>query len=336
MVDISIKLPDRHAPAVATLLDRHRFRGTELIPWAAVGLGFVVFPDYLVLGAQMLAMILFALSLDLIVGYAGIVTLGHAAFFGIGGYAAGLIAIAGWGEPVTGLLAAALAAAAGGWLVGLLILRHHGLSLLMLTLAAGYMLHEAANRLTWLTGGADGLQGMVIEPLFGQFEFDLYGQTAYLYAAAVLFAGWGLLRILVHSPFGCTLVGIRDNPERMRAIGSPVFHHKLVAFTIAAGLAGAAGALMAQTSQFVSLNSLGFELSGQVLVMLILGGRARLYGAFCGVPFFMVAQDRLAQSDPTYWLFWVGLLLVIVVLFAPQGLLGLIERAGRLLAWKKA
>jgi branched-chain amino acid transport system permease protein len=215
---------------------------------------------------------------------------------------------------------------------GAIVLRTSGLTLLMVTLVVSELLQEAANRLGWLTGGADGLQGIAIAPLLGLFRFDLFGRTAYLYCLVMLFIAWALARLIVHSPFGRSLVGIRENVTRMHAIGSPVFRRRLRIYAISAALAGIAGALLTETTQFVALQVLSFELSGTVLVMLILGGVGRLYGAFIGAPLYMIAQDRLAREDPAYWLFWIGLLLVVVVIFARGGMLGIVDRlrgAGR-------
>ncbi|HZB92122.1 MAG TPA: branched-chain amino acid ABC transporter permease [Stellaceae bacterium] len=325
MTEIAEAGPKRTA-AVAALARGHRLRAWELAPWIAAIAAYFVFPDYLSLGSQILIAILFSLSIDLILGYAGIVTLGQSAFFGAGAYTAGLLAAHGWGEPLTGLLAAAAVAAALGLLSGAVILRTKGLSLLMLTLVIASMLQEAANKAGSITGGADGLQNMAVWPVLGLFPFDLYARTAYLYCLAVLFLAWLAARRLVHSPFGRSLTGIRENEARMHAIGSPVFRRRLTIYTIAAALAGVAGALLAETTQFVALEVLGFERSGSGLIMLIIGGVGRLYGAFIGVPLFMIAQDRFAQADPVYWDFWIGLLLVVVVVFARGGVLGLVEQ----------
>jgi branched-chain amino acid transport system permease protein len=313
----------RPSDAVAQFARRHRLRWAELLPWLLTAGAYFVFPDYLALGAQILATMLFGLSVDLVLGYAGIVTLGHAAFFGMGAYTAGYLAAHGIGAPVVGLLAAVVAAGLVGFVSGLVILRTQGLSILMLTLVVCVMLQELANKLTSITGGADGLQGMQVSPVLDLFRFDLYGRTAYWYAAVVLFLGWIIARTLVHSPFGRSLTGIRENVARMHAIGTPVFGRLLTIYTISAAMAGAAGALIAETTQLVALNSLSIDLSGTILVMVIFGGVGRLYGAFVGVPLYMIAQDRFSEIDPTYWYFWIGLLLVLIVTFARGGVLGL-------------
>jgi branched-chain amino acid transport system permease protein len=317
------------ADPVAALAARHRWRWPEALPWLAAVAAFFLFPGYLALGAQILASILYGLSIDLVLGYGGIVTLGQAAFFGTGAYTAGLLAAHGMGAPEPGLIAAGLAAAALGALSGLAVLRLSGLAQLMATLMVAAMLQSAADKASAITGGADGLQNMAVGKVLGLFAFGLYGRTAYLYALAVLFLCFLGMRALVHSPFGRSLVGMRENAARMTALGAPVFARRLIAYTIAAGMAGISGALYAQSTGFVAPDSLGFDRSGNILVMLLLGGIGRLYGAFIGVPLFMVAQDRLSDLDPAYWYFWIGLGLVLMVRFARGGILGLAARIRR-------
>ena len=315
--------------AIVAFARRHRFHPLEALPWAAAVAAFALFPSYLPLGAQILATILFALSADLVLGYAGIITLGHAAFFGTGAYTAGILAANGWGEPITGLLAGTITAALIGFVSGFVVLRTSGLTLLMQTLVVATLLHEAANKASWITGGDDGLQGMVVWPIFGLFRFDMFGRTAYVYCLVVLFLCWWLARHIVHSPFGRSLTGIRENVLRMHAIGAPVMRRRLVIYTISAAFAGLAGALIAQTTQFVGLGFLSLDRSGTVLIMLIIGGVGRLYGAFIGVPLYMIAQDRFAVVAPVYWYFGIGLLMVLVVVFARGGIFGLLERFRR-------
>ncbi len=204
-----------------------------------------------------------------------------------------------------------------------MILRSTGLTLLMQTLVVAALLQEAANKASAVTGGDDGLQGMQVAPLFGHFAFGLSGHTAFFYCLAVLFLGWLAVRRIVHSAFGRSLTGIRENVGRMHALGAPVWRRRLGVYTIAAALAGISGALVAQTTGFVGLDALGLERSGTILIMLIIGGVGRLYGAFIGVPLYLVAQDRFSSIDPVYWYFWIGLLMVGLVTFARGGVLGL-------------
>jgi branched-chain amino acid transport system permease protein len=262
----------------------------------------------------------------LILGYAGIITLGHSAFFGLGAYVAGILAVRyGVTDALSQLAAAAAGAGALGIATGAIVLRTQGITQLMLTLAIAAICLEIAQTATALTGGADGLSGIVIAPLFGAFRFDLLGKTAYLWCLAMVFAGWWLARRIIYSPFGVTLAGIRESSARMQAIGVPVYRRLLVAYTLSAMMAGLAGALLTQTNQFVGLNVLGFEPAGELMVMLILGGVGRLYGAFVGPVVFLVAQDFLARQFPAYWYFGIGLMLVLVVLFARGGILGIFD-----------
>ena len=290
--------------------------------WLATLLPFLVTPDYLALASQVAITALFALSLDLILGYAGIVSLGHAAFFGVGAYAAGLISKHYWGEPISALLLAGLLAGVVGYASSHIVVRFRHLALIMLTLGLGLLLHEAANSASWLTGGADGLQGVNVRPLLETFRFDLYGRTAYAYSLAVLFLCFLVARRIIHSPFGLALRGIRENAVRMPAIGAPSRAHLRKAYTIAAAMAGVAGALLAQTTETVSLETLSFGRSADVLVILILGGAGRLYGGIVGAIIYLVARDQFSGINPQYWYFWIGVLLVAVVMFLPNGILG--------------
>ena len=310
-----------------------RVRWTEWLPWVLAVAVFFVVPDYLSLGARVLTYILFALSLDLILGYAGIITLGHAAFFGMGAYVTGILSAKfGVTDPFLQLLASAVAAGLLGLVTGAVVLRTHGLTQLMLTLAIAAVCLEIANKATDITGGADGLSGVVVAPILGMFKFDLFGKTAYWWCLVVLFVCWWAARRLIYSPFGVSLAGIRENRVRMEAIGAPVYARLVLVYTFAAVIAGLAGALLTQTNQFVGLNVLGFEPSGELMVMLILGGVGRIYGAFVGPLVFLVMQDYLAKQFPEYWYFGIGAMLVIVVLFARGGVLGICD--GLLARWR--
>jgi len=307
---------------VQYLQAQNRWRWSEIAFWLATLLPFVLAPSYLVLASQIAITALFVLSLDLILGFSGIVSLGHAAYFGIGAYTAGLLSKYGWGEPLTGLVAAAIAAGLFGYVTSFIVARFRHLALIMITLGIGLVLQEAANSAGWLTGGFDGLQGIHTWPLFGKIRFDLYGYTAYSYALAVLFLVFLVARRLIHSPFGLALRGIRENGLRMPAIGASVHAHIQTIYTIAAIIAGIAGAVLAETTETVSLEALGFQRSADVLVMLILGGTGRLYGGLIGAAVYMVARDQFSGINPQYWYFWIGLLLIGVVMLLPNGILG--------------
>jgi branched-chain amino acid transport system permease protein len=310
------------ANPVQYLQAQNRWQWSEIAFWLATLLPFVLTPSYLVLASQIAITALFVLSLDLILGFSGIVSLGHAAYFGVGAYTAGLLSKYGWGEPLTGLVAAAIVAGLFGYLTSFIIARFRHLALIMITLGIGLVLQEVANSAGWLTGGFDGLQGIHTWPLSGKIRFDLYGYTAYSYALAGLFLVFLVARRLIHSPFGLALRGIRENGLRMPAIGASVHAHIQTIYTIAAIIAGIAGALLAETTETVSLEALGFQRSADVLVMLILGGTGRLYGGLIGAAVYMVARDQFSGINPQYWYFWIGLLLISVVMLLPNGILG--------------
>jgi branched-chain amino acid transport system permease protein len=302
-----------------------RWSPYEVLFWLATLVPFFLFPSYLSLASQIAIAGLFALSVDLILGYAGIITLGHAMFFGFGAYAAGLIANAGLAEPVISLVLAGLLTGLLGFIVSFIIVRVQHLALIMITLGLGLLTYELANAMSWLTGGTDGL-GVSTLPVLGQFEFDLWGYTAYSYALIALFIGVLVSRRIVHSPFGLALRGIRENVVRMPAIGSQYRAHLQKIYTISACMAGVAGAILTQTTGTVSLDVLSFERSADVVVMLILGGTGRLYGGIIGAVIFLVARDRLSDMNPQYWYFWIGILLMAIVLAMPSGILGGLAR----------
>jgi branched-chain amino acid transport system permease protein len=313
---------DTQVSPQAYLRSLSRWHPIEIIFWLCTLLPFWLFPTYLSLASQISVAALFALSLDLILGYAGIVSLGHATFFGIGAYSAGLFSKFVWGEPFSGLIVGAAAAGLFGFASSFIIARFRHLTLIMITLGLGLLLAEAANSASWLTGGSDGLQGVAIWPLFGMFKFDIYGTTSYAYSLAVLFVVFLMARRLIHSSFGLALRGIRENFVRMPAIGAPSREHIRKIYSIAAAMAGVAGAVIAQTTQTVSLEALSFERSADVLVMLVLGGAGRLYGGLVGATIFLIARDQFSGIAPQFWYFWIGILLVAVVMFLPNGILG--------------
>ena len=310
---------------------RAQLRAAETVFWLTLAAGFWLWPSYLALWSQILIAGLFALSYDLVLGYAGIVSLGHAAYFGVGAYAAGILARQGWGEPLSGLLFAALCAGVTGLATSFLVVRGKDLTRLMVTTGIGLLLFELANRLADLTGGNDGLIGMEMSPVLGVFRFDMVGRTAYGYSLAVTFALFLAMRRLVHSPFGLSLRGIRDNPGRMLVLGYPVHRRLIAAYTIAATVAGVAGGLLAQTTQFVGTDVLSFNRSAEVMVMLIVGGTGMLYGGLVGAAVFMVAHHWLSDLSAVYWQFWLGAFLIAVVLFGRDGVLGACARLARAL-----
>jgi branched-chain amino acid transport system permease protein len=258
---------------------------------------------------------LFALSLDLILGYAGIISLGHAAFFGLGSYLAALLAKhAIINEPVLALIVSGLAAAVLGFATSFLVLRGSDLARLMVTLGIALIMREIANQIPEITGGADGLQGVTIGPILGMFQFDIFGHVAYAYCLIVLFILFVLARRIVHSPFGLSLRAVKGNPLRSALVGISVDARLVAVYTVAAFYAGIAGALLAQTTAFASLDVFSFERSADLLLVLIIGGTGYLYGGLIGAVIFKLMQDWIANLTPQYWQFWIGLVLVIIVL----------------------
>ncbi len=317
----------RLPPAVQKFVHRHRLRWWEPIPWICAIAFFYLFPRHLGFGNELLVMVLFALSLDLVLGYAGIVTLGHAAFFGIGAYTVGMLAHHGlWTEPISGLLIAAVVASIFGLISGLVLLRTTGLTLLMLTLCIMLLLEEAANLGQVWTGGYDGLDTVPIDPIFGTFAFNpLIPATQYIYILCVLFVCFLILRTIIYSPFGESLTGIRENTLRMHAVGAPVRKRLVICYAISASIAGVAGAIWAQSNAYVNMSTLSLDRAATVLIVLVLGGYGRLYGAFVGAVAYMVLSHFLAKLYPTAWQLGLGLMLMIIALFARNGILGIFE-----------
>jgi branched-chain amino acid transport system permease protein len=303
-----------------------RLRGIEVFFWFALASSFFLLPDQLTLMSQIMIFGLFAVSLDMALGYAGILTVGHAAFFGAGAYAAGLLARHGWSEPFSGLLFALLLCVALGYVLSYLVVRGADLTRLMITIGVCMLLAELANRLSSITGGTDGLQGVVIAPVLGLFEFDLFGKTAFAYAYGVVLVVFLGVRLVLRSPFGLTLRGIHDSRKRMLAIGSPVEARLRLAYALSAGVAGIAGALLAQTTQFVGIESIGFNRSAEVLIILVLGGTGRLYGGMVGAIVYMLVHDWFADLNPQYWMFWLGIFLIAAVMLGRGGIMGALSR----------
>lgn len=297
-------------------------RTLEAIFWLSIIVCAVIFPFNLPLITQILIMGLFAVSLDLALGYAGILTLGHAAFFGIGAYTAGMLSVWGWQEAFSGLALAFLINAIIGYLCSIIVVRGSDLTRLTITAAICLVLTEAARQFSWLTGGTDGLQGIEILPIFNFFEFDLFGRTAFGYTFAIVFVFFIFTRRILRSPFGLMLKGIHNNNKRMHAVGAPVSKQLRLAYAFSAAIAGVAGALLTQTTQFVSVDTLSFDRSAEILIMLVFGGVGHLYGGLVGAAAYMVLQDQLSSISPEYWMLGIGILLILVSMTNSGGILG--------------
>ena len=304
-------LPDVSTNAVAGA----RWRPGEIAFWIVVVACGFLFPSRYLIMTDIVRLALFALSLDLILGYAGIVSLGHAAFFGVGAYSAGLLALHGIiNEPVVALVVAGFAAMVLGFFTSFLVIRGVDLTRLMVTLGIALLLEALAERFSDITGGTDGLQGIEMQPILGSFAFDIFGKTGFFYSLIVLFLLFLLARRIVHSPFGLSLRAIKNNPLRAAAIGIPVNRRLIAIYTVSAFYAGVAGALFTQTTALASLDVFSFERSADLMLMLVIGGTGYLYGGLIGAVVFKMLQELFSTITPQYWLFWIGLVLVVIVL----------------------
>lgn len=312
-----------------------RTLGRDLLGLALIALvglaGYWLFPDNLAFLTRVISVALLVLSLDLIVGYCGIASLGQGALYGAGAYAAGIACVHGITDPVLLILIGAAAGAVMGLLMGAIMLRAHGLPQLVLSIAIVQLLHEAANKASSITGGSDGLSGMSPAPLFGVFEFDLWGRSAYLFGLGLLLIVFAVLRFVTRSPFGMVCRGLKEDPLRISALGIYAFPVLLKMFVISGAVAGMGGALAAIATQVVGLDSVSFEISANALVMLVLGGIGHLYGALIGTVIFMALEHIVAAINPFHWMTLVGAVLIAIVLFAPRGLSGTLDELARLL-----
>jgi len=302
-----------------------RWRAWEIALWVVIWGAQFGFAGHAALVNEIAILALFALSLDLILGYAGIVSLGHAAYFGTGAYVAALFAKHVMPDPLVGLAVGTLAGALLGLLTSPMIVRGSDLTRLMVTMGVALVLYELANKFDNITGGADGLQGVVMGPLIvpfvGRFDFDLGARTASFYSLGVLFGAFLLLRRIVHSPLGISLQALRDNRLRLAAIGLSVNGRLAAVYTLGAALAGTAGALLAQTTGFASLDVFDFHRSADVMLALVVGGVGWLWGGIIGAIAFKLMHDLLSAFTPQYWTFWIGLFLVVLMLVGRERLL---------------
>jgi branched-chain amino acid transport system permease protein len=308
------------ASVAKRLLAPSRWRAWEIVLWVAVWAAPIVLPSHAALINEIAILALFALSLDMILGYAGIVSLGHAAFFGVGAYGAALFAKHVMPDPLVGLAVGTALGAVLGLITSPMIVRGTDLTRLMVTMGVALVLLELANKFDNITGGADGLQGVSMGPLLGQFEFDLGARVASFYSLAVLFLAFLLLRRIVRSPLGVSMQALRDNRLRVMALGMSVQGRLAAVYTVAAALAGAAGALLAQTTGFASLDVFEFHRSADVMLALIIGGTGWLWGGLIGAIAFKVLHDLLSAVTPQYWTFWIGLFLVVLMLVGRERL----------------
>lgn len=292
-----------------------------LLVVAGVGaIGYFAFPDDLAFLTRLISITFLVLSLDLVTGYCGVATLGQAALFGVSAYAAGNACIAGITDPLLLLLIGAFTGMLMGLVSGALITRFQGLPQLVLSIAIGQLVSSLANKLASLTGGSDGLSGITPAPVFGVFSFDMYSRTSYVLSLATLAIVLMLLLRFVRSPFGLLCRGIKDDSLRALMIGASPYPRLILMYGVSGVVAGIGGALMAINTGVVGLDSVSFERSAEVLVMLVLGGAGNLWGALAGAVIFQIFEHIVSAANPFHWMTLVGVLLIVIVIFAPRGI----------------
>lgn len=290
----------------------------------------LLFPGYLALLRTIFIVVVFALSYDLLQGCAGIVSLGHAVFFGLGAYTVAILGSHGVAEPLATLAAAMLIAGLVAGVLAPIVVVGNDLNRLLVTLGMGFLFYEAANQAHGLTGGADGLSSFQVGAIGGIWAFDFEGKVGYAYTLAGLVAAYLVVWRVSTSPFGLALRGLRENTARMHALGARVGRHRAIAYVLSGALAGMAGAMLAQTSNFASLDMLGFDRSADVLMMTALGGTGSIPGVILGASLFTWLKDALSSLSPKYWQLGVGLVLMASVFVLPRGLAGLATTLRRL------
>jgi len=322
---------DKGLPAVPALppgagsVPPQTVRAVRIALLAGAGLALALVPlagDYTAsLVAEVLVFAIFAMSLDLIVGYTGLMSFGHAAFFGLSAYTVTMLGVhlgvSGW----IGLGAGVVLSTLAGLVIGFFCIRVSGISFLMLTMAFSQLLFSVAVKWRTMTGGTDGLPGFQRPTLFGWSLDDRAVLYWVILAGFVL--SWWLLRRLIRSPLGSMMIGVRENEQRMRAIGYPVQRIKLVSFTVAGAFAGFGGGLYAFFNAFVSSDILHWVLSGDAVLMVILGGAGTITGPVIGAGIFLTLK-HVISSMTEYWMLWVGVIFIACVMFMRQGVWGLV------------
>jgi branched-chain amino acid transport system permease protein len=265
---------------------------------------------------------LFAASLDLLIGYSGLASLGHGGYFGVGAYAAGLLALHATSNAFAQIAVASSIAAGVALVTGVFAVRSRGVYFLMLTLAFGQLLWVLALNWTSLTGGSNGIYGLPVPTLAGTSEWLVSRDNFYWYTLGVFVVGYAVLRVIARSPFGRALGAIRENETRMRSLGYNVPLYKLAVFTVAGGMAGYAGALACQQPRFFSPEGMSFEVSAVAVVAIIIGGQRSLLGAVLGAAVYYVLRDQLSDVLASHWQIILGAIFVLIVYLLPEGLVG--------------
>ncbi len=318
------------APVVAATA-RSRSWLTAGIIWAlllTVPIWLPMLGGYNALAGRVLVLGLAAMSFNLLLGFTGVMSFGHAAYFGLGAYGAGLTLKYVAASTPLALLAGVLLGGLAGTLFGLLIAKRRGVYFAMVTVAFGQIAFYVAYSWNDLTGGYDGLRGFSRAPLdfgFGTIDIARHDTTFYYFLLAIFGIATGLQGLLLASPFGRTLVAIRENERRARFLGIPIERHIWLSFSISCIFTALAGAMYALLNNFADPMGLHYSLSGEIVIMTVMGGMRAFWGPLVGAALFVVLQDYIS-SMTTNWMSFVGLIFVLVVLFFPRGLLGMLQR----------
>jgi branched-chain amino acid transport system permease protein len=284
-----------------------------------------LFGGYTALGSRVLVLGLGAMAVNLLLGFTGVLSFGHAAWFGLGAYACGLTLKFLAASTPLGLLAGTLVGGIAGAILGTLLVRRRGIYFAMVTIAFGQVFYYIAFQWLSVTGGDDGLRGFERQPLdLKLFHIDLlHSDLSFYYFALICFAAAvGLMALILRSPFGHTMIAIRENERRARFLGIPIELHIWIAFTLSCFFMAFAGALYALLNNFADPRMLHYSLSGDFVIMAVLGGMRRFWGPLLGAIVFVVLQDYLS-SVTVNWMSFIGILIVFIVLFFPRGILGL-------------
>jgi branched-chain amino acid transport system permease protein len=295
-----------------------------LAPYWMVPLG-----GYTALATRVLVLGLGAMSLNFLLGFTGVLSFGHAAYFGLGAYGAGLtLKFLALSTPLA-MIAGILLGGICGSLLGLLIVRRRGVYFAMVTIAFGQVFYYIAFQWSSLTGGDDGLRGFSRQPLdFGLFKIDILSDDkAFYFFVLFCFAiAVSIMGFILRSPFGRTMIAIRENERRSRFLGIPVERHIWIAFSLSCFFMASAGALYALVNNFADPRGLHYSQSGDFVIMAVMGGMRSFWGPLLGAAVFVTLQDYLS-SVTVNWMSFLGLLFVLVVLFFPRGLLGFLQRS---------
>jgi len=313
--------------------ERTLWLGSVAVLWAALATAPLWMPllgGYTALGTRVLVLGLAAMSVNFLLGFTGVLSFGHAAWFGLGAYGCGLMLKFGPPSTPLGLFAGTVLGGVAGAILGALMVRRRGVYFAMVTIAFGQVFYYIAFQWSSLTGGDDGLRDFSRQPLhFGSLTIDILSNSNYFYYFVLIcFAiAVSVMGFILRSPFGRTLIAIRENERRARFLGIPVERHIWIAFTLSCFFIAFAGGLYALVNNFADPRGLHYSQSGDFVIMAVMGGMRTFWGPLLGAAVFVVLQDYIS-SITVNWMSFIGMLVVLIVLFFPRGLLGLFDRRG--------